>query len=237
MTTKKTYAVALPDISILGALFANQTRAAILGALMSGTAWTARELAIFAHTSKANATEQINKLVNGGLIAEHRQGRHRYLKIASPQVAHLIETLAQSTEAQLPTPRSLNAARAKEDFYHGRTCYHHLAGELGVELLSELLKNRYLNDDVQLTEKGTALLKSWGMKHPEKLKGKPCLDTTHRKFHLAGTLGTGICEHFIKMAWLIRDKKNRCVHLSLLGQQLLAQSHIHLKTKSAASVQ
>ncbi len=227
--SKRRFPIALPDISSITCLFADQTRAAICGALMSGTAWTVSELAIFTHISKANATEQINKLVEGGIIKEHRQGRHRYLMIASVTVANLIETLAQATDVTLRSPQSLNANRANLHFRQGRTCYNHLAGELGVRLCQQLQINDYLTANFQLTDKGVSLLKAWKITKPENLTGKPCMDTTHRVFHLSGSLGTAICQHFLRTGWLIRNKENRCVHLTEKGHTELLKANISLQ--------
>lgn len=226
---ERRFPVALPDISRITSLFADQTRAAICGALMSGTAWTVGELAAFAHVSKSNATEQINKLVEGGIIKEQRQGRHRYLMIASAEVATLIETLAQASEATLRSPQSLNANRANKDFHQGRTCYNHLAGELGIRLLQQLRINEYLTNDFQLTDKGTDLLKNWGIKNPQNLEGKPCMDTTHRVFHLAGSLGSVICQHFLESGWVSRNHETRCVRLTQEGHNELSKANIDLQ--------
>lgn len=226
---ERRFPVALPDISRITSLFADQTRAAICGALMSGTAWTVGELATFAHISKANATEQINKLVEGGIVKEQRQGRHRYLMIASAGVATLIETLAQASEATLRSPQSLNAHRANSDFHRGRTCYNHLAGELGVRLLQQLRINNYLTNDFQATDKGIQLLQSWRIQNPDDLKGKPCMDTTHRVFHLAGSLGTAICQHVLEVGWMSRAKETRCVRLTEEGYKELLKVGIDLR--------
>lgn len=196
---------------------------------MSGTAWTVGELAAFTRVSKANATEQINKLVEGGIVKEQRQGRHCYLMIASAEVATLIEILAQASEATLRSPQSLNANRANKDFHQGRTCYNHLAGELGIRLLQQLRINEYLTNEFQPTDKGIELLQGWEIKNPQSLEGKPCMDTTHRVFHLAGSLGTAICQHFLQKGWMSRNKETRCVCLTEEGHRKLLKVGIDLQ--------
>lgn len=222
------FPVSLPDISRFTSLFADRTRAAICAALMDGRAWTAGELAKFAHISKSNATEQIHKLVAGGIVKEHRQGRHRYLMISSEEVADLIETLARMSGDTLRSPRSLRADRSNRDFRKGRTCYRHLAGELGVCLLEQFCLREYLTADFQITEKGVGLLKGWGISEPEMLEAKPCMDTTCRRFHMAGSLGTAICERFLEMGWIARKEAARCVFLTDEGIRSLAQAGIDM---------
>ncbi|MBB5786158.1 DNA-binding transcriptional ArsR family regulator [Jiangella mangrovi] len=58
----------------------------------SAVAWTAAELARTAGVAPSTATEHLNLLVSGGLLAEERLGRHRYLRLAD-DAAELIERL------------------------------------------------------------------------------------------------------------------------------------------------
>ncbi|MEU1154138.1 winged helix-turn-helix domain-containing protein, partial [Streptomyces sp. NPDC005918] len=67
-----------PALASLAALFADETRAACLLALLDGRAWTAGELARHAGVAPSTASEHLGRLVGGGLLAEERQGRHRY---------------------------------------------------------------------------------------------------------------------------------------------------------------
>ncbi|WP_425485129.1 ArsR/SmtB family transcription factor [Dokdonella fugitiva] len=41
----------------------------------------------------ATASAHLQRLVSGGLLAVHAQGRHRYFHLADEDVAHLVETL------------------------------------------------------------------------------------------------------------------------------------------------
>ncbi len=90
-----------PDLAALGALPADRTRAAFCLALLDGRAWTATEPARLAGVAPSTATSDLNRLVTGGLPAEERKGRHRYVRLADPSVAELIEALA----ARAPLPR------------------------------------------------------------------------------------------------------------------------------------
>src|SRR6185436_5001434 len=95
-------------------LIADPTRAAFCLALLDGRAWTAGELAAHAGVSPATATEHLHKLVRGGLLTEHRQGRHRYVQLAGHDAARLLEELTAHLDP-IPTPaRSLRAATANQ---------------------------------------------------------------------------------------------------------------------------
>ncbi|NEB75172.1 winged helix-turn-helix transcriptional regulator, partial [Streptomyces sp. SID14478] len=77
-------------LAALASLLSDETRAACLLALLDGRAWTAGELARHAGVAASTASEHLGKLVAGGLLAEERQGRHRYVRLADGQVAQLV---------------------------------------------------------------------------------------------------------------------------------------------------
>src|ERR1700684_1361632 len=82
-----------PRIDALARLAGDPSRARMLEALMDGRAWTGRELARTANVTPSTASEHLQRLVNGALLDVVPQGRHRYYRIASPEVAHALETL------------------------------------------------------------------------------------------------------------------------------------------------
>ncbi|CAD5988323.1 protein of unknown function [Streptomyces sp. KY70] len=69
-------------LAALAALLADGTRASFCLALLDGRAWTAGELARYASVAPSTASEHLGRLVAGGLLAEERQGRHRYVRLA-----------------------------------------------------------------------------------------------------------------------------------------------------------
>ncbi len=82
------------SVARYAALLADRSRAAMCLALMDGRAWTAGELARAAGIAAPTATEHLNILVGAGLLAEQRQGRHRYVRLASAETARLLESLS-----------------------------------------------------------------------------------------------------------------------------------------------
>lgn len=79
-----------------------------------------------------------------------------------------------------------------------RTCYRHLAGQLGVALFDNLRKRHGLEltaDAVRLSPRGLGVLERAGLLSREdeaaRLPGRGCLDWTERRYHLAGALGIG----------------------------------------------
>ncbi|MDQ0962911.1 DNA-binding transcriptional ArsR family regulator [Streptomyces sp. B4I13] len=132
-------------LAALAGLVADETRAACLLALLDGRAWTAGELARHAGVAASTLSEHLGKLVAGGLLAEERQGRHRYVRLAGTRVAQLLEDLAaQVTPDPAHRPRGLRATTAGSAMARGRTCYDHLAGRLGIALTDALTARRLI---------------------------------------------------------------------------------------------
>lgn len=131
------------DISTVAALFADPTRARVLLALADGRALPASVLASEAGVSPQAASAQLNRLKRGGLIADAKSGRHRYYRLASDQVASILEALAGAAPTQ--PIRSLRQGTRAAALRRARTCYDHLAGQLGCDLTQALLNQQALH--------------------------------------------------------------------------------------------
>ncbi|GAA3756166.1 winged helix-turn-helix domain-containing protein [Micromonospora maritima] len=212
----------------LAALLADPTRAEFCLALLDGRAWTAGELARRAGVAASTASDHLTRLVRGGLLAEERQGRHRYVRLADPSVAQLVEDLAARTPAPATSPRTLRAASAGAALAYARTCYDHLAGRLGVLLHDALLARGVLDraGGLALTPAGTAWLAELGVPvEPLRATRRPlvrdCLDWTERRPHLAGALGAALCGRFLDLGWTARGA-GRALRLTPAGRDGLA---------------
>ncbi|MFC4147584.1 ArsR/SmtB family transcription factor [Micromonospora mangrovi] len=217
-----------PALASLAALLADGTRASFCLALLDGRAWTAGELARAAGVAPSTASDHLTRLVHGGLLVEQRQGRHRYVRLAGPAVAQLIEDLAGHAPAPPTPPATLRAVSAGAALAYARTCYDHLAGRLGV-LLHDALLDRGLLDragGLALTPAGVEWLAGIGVPvAPLRAARRPlvrdCLDWTERRPHLAGALGAALCRRFLDLGWTVRGT-GRAVRLSPAGGPALA---------------
>jgi DNA-binding transcriptional ArsR family regulator len=225
MTTTGTEARSLAG---LAALLADRTRASFCLALLDGRAWTAGELARAAGVAASTASDHLTRLVRGGLLVEERQGRHRYVRLAGPAVAQLIEDLAGHAPAPVTPPRTLRAASAGAALAYARTCYDHLAGRLGVLLHDALLDRGVLDraGGFALTPAGVTWLAELGVPvEPLRATRRPlvrdCLDWTERRPHLAGALGAALCHRFLDLGWTARGT-GRAIRLTPAGRPALA---------------
>ncbi|MFM9370523.1 ArsR/SmtB family transcription factor [Streptomyces sp. Da 82-17] len=209
-------------------LLADPTRAAFCQALLDGRAWTAGELARHAGVGAPTASEQISRLVAGGLLAEERQGRHRYVRLAGPEAAALIEALA-SYAPEAPRPANLRQSVRLGAEARARTCYDHLAGQLGVALADAMIARKLVADDAGLavTEHGRAwLAETLRYEHPKGSRRplvRSCLDWTERRPHLAGALGAALCAAALDRAWVRRVGSGRAVRVTDAGREAFGE--------------
>lgn len=190
------------------ALLGDPARAAMLQALFGGEALTAGELARVAGIGAPAASAHLARLVDGGLVAVHRQGRHRYHRLASEEVAAALETLGSLT---------LTVAPARPPWRHGeafrtaRLCYDHLAGRLGVALHRALTGRAWLVPAAggwATTAAGEAGLDALGVDLGAARTAPrfacDCMDWSERRAHLAGGLGREIAACCLRRHWLSR---------------------------------
>ena len=218
-----------PAIPRIANLLADPARAAIVWTLIDGTSRPAGELAYAANISAQSASAHLAKLVDGGMLEAEAQGRHRYFRIASAEVAGIIEGMASLGAAIRPrTPRP--AARPPStppQFLHARSCYGHLAGEMAVRLLDAMLENRWLTADGRdyaMTALGAKKLSALGidvsaLREGRRVVARACVDLTQRRDHLGGALGEALLDAYIERGWIQRRRRSRAVDITPKGEQ------------------
>lgn len=121
-----------PDLARIAGTVGDPRRIQMLALLMEGRALTAKELALGAGIEPATATAHLKRLLEDGLLESASQGRHKYFRFASEQVAQMVESLMRVA----PPRKTTRAAKADEPIRAARYCYDHLAGSLGTGLLA-----------------------------------------------------------------------------------------------------
>ena len=209
-------------------IIGDATRIRMLQLLMEGRALTAKELAYGARVEPATATQHLRRLQDGGLISVKVQGRHKYFKPASPQVAELMEllmVLAPDQKGRAVGPR------VEEPLRRGRMCYDHLAGELGIGITEALVKQGILrkeSDAFALTRRGADWFAGLGIdvEAARALRRKfaaTCLDWSERRDHLGGALGAALAERLVDLGWIARKRNSRAVSVTDAGRRKLEE--------------
>jgi len=210
----------VPRLDELGRLVGDPSRAAMLGALMDGRAWTGRELANFAHVSPSTASSHLQRLLRGDLITVFAQGRHRYYRIASPYVAAALESLMAL--APPPVVRHPTERRIASDLCAARLCYDHLAGKLGVALADSLVQRGAIvlsEGGSTLTKEGSSFFDRIGARVERSRRPicRACLDWSERRAHVAGTVGASLATLALEREWVRRKKGSRALAVTPQG--------------------
>src|SRR5438045_3547872 len=82
-----------PDLVRIAGAVGDTTRIRMLSLLMEGRALTAKELALGSGVEPGTATSHLRRLQDDALVTSTSQGRHKYFRFASDDVAQLVETL------------------------------------------------------------------------------------------------------------------------------------------------
>lgn len=174
----------------------------------------------------STASEHLSRLVAGGLLAEERQGRHRYVRLADNAAALVEDLSAYALDAgAAPAPHSLRESVRRSAEARARTCYDHLAGRLGVAVADAALERRLVTDDAGLavTEAGRAWLAGLGIDVAALRGGRPvlrrCLDWTERRHHLAGAVGAALCARAFELGWVERIGSGRALKVTADGER------------------
>ena len=208
------------DIARIAALVGEPARASMLLALGDGRALPAGELAACAAVSAPTASGHLGALREAGLLDVVQQGRHRYYRIASAQVAALLESLLL-VAAQ--SPARVLRTRVDPRLQAGRTCYNHLAGRLGVAICDALIEREALRIDAEIahfTPAGVALLAGFGLDtralHHRPMS-KTCIDWSERRHHLSSPVGTAVYRRCLQLGWVRHHLDSRAVSITRTG--------------------
>jgi len=206
----------------------------MLMALMDGRALTARELAAAAHITPATASRHLGLLVEAALLQVQQQGRHRYHRLASAEVARMLEGLMQLAAPQ--ATRRVATGPADAALRTARSCYDHLAGRLGVAIASHLQELGAVQVDAEgasarVTPRVEAALRPLGIA-ADALTGqgghrpacRPCLDWSERRPHLAGAIGAALATHCFERHWIEHIRDSRAVRITTAGRAGLRSS-------------
>ena len=216
------------DLAWIASFLGDPARSRMLLALMDGGARTAKELAFLARIAAPTASAHLGKLLEGRLVAVEPQGRHRYFRLASAEVARMVEALA--IVAGEATPSAAWQTRVGEPLAIARTCYDHLAGRLGVAIADALQARGdlvFADGGGELTPSGRTFLGSLGIDldrfgGSRRVLCRPCLDWTERRFHLAGSVGAALCAHCLQQGWVRRMRDSRALAITAEGLERFA---------------
>ena len=226
------------NIAALGSVLADERRCRILMALGDGRALPATVLADEAGVAASTASEHLRRLEAARLVRVERHGRHRYFRLAGPQVGELLEVLSRLAPAA--PVRSLREGTKAEALRSARTCYDHLAGRLGVALMDALLEQELLDGgdgrprpcerlaapgrevDYRLTDGGARRLRELGVDLDALPRRRAairyCVDWSEQRHHLAGAIAAALTARMFDLGWIRRARTSRAVRVTDRGR-------------------
>lgn len=224
-TAEVRMAIARPSVqsgfSRVAEALSDPAREAMVSALADGKAMPAGELAVIAGVSPQSASAHLQKLVEANVLSVWAQGRFRYYRISDEDVASLIENLvdlAAKADAQ-----GRKRAGVAEELRRSRSCYCHLAGQLGVSLKDALIRRKFVavgGREGHVTDRGL----EWCC--AEEIDFAPsrsphfrlCNDWTERVPHFSGAFANAILKRLTETRCVEAGKMPRALKLTRKGR-------------------
>lgn len=195
--------------------------------MLDGRYWTGNELADSTGLRRADVAGRLAPLVARGLVDRLKPGRSTYFALTGPSAAASVTACAArvpghtavspAAERRLPTGASV-------ELRAGRTCYDHLAGQLGVTITRLLIASAVITPEFGLGD--VAPLAPLHLElpgRPARPAVRPCVDWTERLRHAAGALPSALASRMIELGWLRRVGPTRAIRLTQAGQSGLAE--------------
>jgi DNA-binding transcriptional ArsR family regulator len=202
--------------------------------LVDGAARPAGHLARIAGVSASTASAHLARLESAGFLDAEVSGRTRRFRITDLRVIAAIEALLPL--APTAEPVGLRAVDQWQRLRVARSCYDHLAGTLGVDLLAGLLEQGALvrTDGVDGTapgphdelsapvpaapyEPGPMAPDMFGrigidvevLRQGRRPLIRACMDWSEQRHHLAGALGAAVMTRMNDRGWVATREGRR----------------------------
>jgi len=219
------------SIATIAKAIANPTSAEVLDALLSDRALSVSAISNEIGIPRSTVSEAVGALAAAGLVTRDRQGRSTVVRLAGDQVADALEALGRLAKPTAPV--GLRQVSRMQALRAARTCYDHLAGELGVALADRLVSRRVLLPEQDgswlLSEHGRQNLTALGVDQASIAPGgrrplvRACPDWTEQRPHVAGRLGAAICALWLEAGMVRRLPRSRAVKVMPAAETWLAQ--------------
>src|SRR3954451_3566271 len=212
----------------VAALVGDSARATMLSALMGGQSLLAKEIAYCANVSPSTASGHLSKLVAARLLTVTRNRRFSYYRIAGPLVATMLESIGVVATVGAPPPRQARSAN-DQALRFARSCYDHLAGQVGVAVTDALVAMGHIeltDEGGEVTPSGGRFLSAFGVDLSPRTRRvfcQPCLDWSERRYHLKGLVGGRILDRLLELGWLKCVSGSRALRLTSSGRAGLSE--------------
>lgn len=233
------------DIAAVASALADTGRSKMLLALGDGRALAASTLAMEAGVAPSTASVHLAKLVDADLLRVECHGRHRYYRMAGPEVGELLEPWPSwhqplryvpcerepgPTPCARPGP-AMTTWPASSERPGGRPAGSRHPGRRRRQLRPRLqragptLGGRLGDCDYRLTDAGRGWMDDFGVSLAAEGRRplvRYCVDWSEQRHHLAGALGAALLIRLADLGWLRRSPTSRAVQVTDDGRRGLA---------------
>src|SRR5262249_14769133 len=169
------------------------------------------------------------RLKNGRRRGRVKAGRHHYSRLGGPHSGRMRESIRDG--GVTAPPRYRPRSSREEQLRRARTCYDHLAGQLGVGLAEQLCTRGHVvlaDEGGEVTRSGSAFLSELGVDLAEAKAGRrffcrPCLDWTERRPHIGGAVGAALATRCFDLGWVARRRNSRGLDITPIGRKGLLE--------------
>src|SRR5581483_9738988 len=203
---------------------ADPARLAVLAALLEGEA-AVSDLAARLGLAQPRVSTHLARLRAVGLVSRASLGRHRAYGADTARVKPLLDALQAAGPATVVrrSTRAGTERRRDTPLRRARTCYDHLAGVAGVELLEAMQARGWVRIErggaaFALTARGEQELARRAVdvaaaRASRRRFAIACLDWTERRPHLGGALGAEILDALCRRSYVRRHSRGRDVRI------------------------
>ncbi|HEX5957392.1 MAG TPA: helix-turn-helix domain-containing protein, partial [Hyphomicrobiaceae bacterium] len=190
-----------------------------------------------ANVSRSTASDHLSKLVAARLLTVTRDRRFSYYRIASPLVATMLESIKVVAAIEVP-PRRQPRSASDDALRFARSCYDHLAGQVGVAVTDALVAMGHIvltDEGGEVTSSGGRFLAAFGVDlrpRTRRIFCQPCLDWSERRYHLKGLVAARILGRLLELGWLNGVPRSRALQLTSSPQR--RRSHPDWGARSGA---
>lgn len=198
------------ELARLSRALGYDTRFDILRLLQHGDA-TVSDLAERLALDQPRVSSHLAALREVGLVLVHAAGRQRVYHVDAERLEPLLASLAGvagaangKSEAPGRSPQAARLVRDDAPLRQARTCYDHLAGVAGVQLMDGMLERNWLVPELRgrrtvytMSSDGESEMRGRGVDLQAARRARrqfafACIDWTERRPHLGGALGAAV---------------------------------------------
>ena len=211
----------------LAQAFANETRLCILTLLLDGET-TVSDIVTRLGLPQPRVSTSLAQLCKAGVVSVAMAGRQRVYRVDAGRIKAVLHALqAHAPMTPRLSPQATREVQCNTALRQARTCYDHLAGVIGVQLLEEMLRRAWLEQHeskentrrlYHLTPHGAQAFRERNVDitHAQKARRQfafGCMDWTERREHLGGALGAAILGAMVTAGIIQRQPSTRTIVL------------------------